>query len=105
MGTPHQGGNGVSMGKLLANMASIAVQTNKGLLEHLEKNSEYLEQQSDQYRFIADQFDTKFCYETIKTTKFGFSGMVSPTITSLIRMRVNYCAGSGQELCNSPRSK
>ena len=85
MGTPHQGGNAVSMGKLLANIASVAIETNTDILEHLKKDSEHLEQQLDQYRFIADHFDTKFCYETLKTRKFGFSEMVCPMIISISR--------------------
>jgi hypothetical protein len=81
-GTPHQGGNVVSLGKLVASIASIVLQTNKGLLDHLEKNSQLLEQQLDQYAFIANQFDTKFCYETVKTTKYGVSMMVCSNVIS-----------------------
>ena len=75
-GTPHHGGNGVSLGKLVANVVSIVHDTNKALLDHLKKDSESLEQQLEQYTLIADQFVTKFCYETVKTTRLGFSMMV-----------------------------
>jgi hypothetical protein len=71
LGTPHQGGNGVVIGKLVANIATIALHTNTALLDHLVKKSEWLKQQLDQYKFLADQFDTKFCYETIPMPILG----------------------------------
>ncbi|KAI5194011.1 hypothetical protein E4T38_09764 [Aureobasidium subglaciale] len=66
-GTPHQGGNGVALGKVLATIASAFIFTNPEILDHLEKGSEWLEQQLDYYKFIAADFDTKFFYETIPT--------------------------------------
>lgn len=81
-GTPHKGGNGVSFGKLVAHIASIVLDTNTPIFNHLKKDSESLEQQLDQYTLIADQFDTKFFYETVKTTRFGVSLMVILITTS-----------------------
>jgi hypothetical protein len=86
----------------VASIASIVLQTNKGLLDHLEKNSQLLEQQLDQYTFIANQFDTKFCYETIKTTKYGVSMMVCSNIISPTGTKVNDNAGGGQIFGSNP---
>lgn len=81
-GTPHQGGNGVSLGKFLVNVASIFTSTNKKLLKHLEMHSEWLLHQTAQYNAISAQFETKYIYETYKTqTPFG-SDIVSDNRTS-----------------------
>lgn len=78
MGTPHQGGNGVKLGELVLNMASIFVTTNHRLLQHLERDSEWLQQQLGQYAPISGDFVTKFAYETYPTpTIAGKKIMVS----------------------------
>ena len=78
-GTPHQGGNYVSWGKLLVNVAPICRHTSSDLLEHLEKDSEWLETQLEQYKPISTDFFTIFCFETYPTTLVsGISLMVSP---------------------------
>lgn len=77
MGTPHQGGNGVPFGKLLVNAASVYKATNSRLLEHLERDSERLQQQLRQYGLISGDFVTKFAYEEYETpTALGHSIMV-----------------------------
>ena len=77
MGTPHQGGNGVQLGKLLANVASLFVAADDRLLKHLERDSEWLQQQLGQYGPISGDFVTKFAFEEYKTpTAFGHSIMV-----------------------------
>ncbi|CAM1509404.1 Fc.00g031430.m01.CDS01 [Cosmosporella sp. VM-42] len=63
-GTPHQGGNNIALGRIIASVASIGYYTNTDLLDHLEKESEWLEQLTDRFRYVADQFEIKFCYET-----------------------------------------
>lgn len=40
MGTPHQGGSGVQLGKLLVNVASVFVAADDRLMKHLERDSE-----------------------------------------------------------------
>jgi hypothetical protein len=78
MGTPHQGGNGVQLGKLLANVASLFVAADDRLLENLSQGSEWLQQQLGQYGPIGGDFVTKFAYEEYETpTAFGHSMMVS----------------------------
>ena len=67
MGTPHQGGTGVQLGKLLANIASVFIAADTRLLQHLERDSEWLQQQLGQYGLISGDFVTKFAYEVYKT--------------------------------------
>ncbi|KAF4418794.1 Protein SERAC1 [Colletotrichum fructicola Nara gc5] len=67
MGTPHQGGNGVQLGRVLVNVASIFVSANDRLLRHLERDSEWLQQQLGQYGPISRDFVTKFAYEVFET--------------------------------------
>ncbi len=67
MGTPHQGGSGVRPGKLMLNIASIFVTTNHRILQPLERDSEWLQQQLGQYAPIGGDFITKFAYEIYPT--------------------------------------
>lgn len=84
MGTPHQGGHGVQMGKLLANVASVFVATNTRLLQHLEYASESLQQQLSLYTSISNCFVTKFAFEIYETpTAMGHSFMVTWLIRRL----------------------
>jgi hypothetical protein len=83
MGTPHQGGNGVQLGKLLVNVASVCVAADNRLLKHLERDSEWLQQQLGQYAPISRDFVTKFAYEEYKTpTVLGHSIMVCTFVSS-----------------------
>lgn len=83
MGTPHQGGNGVSLGELLVNVASLFVAADDRMLKHLERDSEWLQQQLGQYAPISQDFVTKFAFEEYKTpTALGHSIMVRcPSVT------------------------
>ncbi len=82
MGTPHQGSSSVQMGKLLVNVASLFVAADNRLLKHLEKDSEWLEQQLGHYGPISGDFVTKFAYEEYKTpTAMGHSILVNPFVT------------------------
>jgi hypothetical protein len=77
MGTPHQGGSGVALGRLIVNVASVFVAADDRLLQHLERDSEWLQQQLGQYNPISSSFVTKFAYEEYKTaTMLGRSIMV-----------------------------
>ena len=78
MGTPHQGGSGVALGKLMVNVASVFMAADDQLLQHLERDSEWLQQQLGQYGPISRDFVTKFAFEEYKTpTVLGKSIMVS----------------------------
>ena len=77
LGTPHQGGNGVQLGKLLVNIASVFVAADDHLLRHLERDSEWLQQQLGQYGPISRDFVTKFAFEEYETpTVLGHSILV-----------------------------
>ena len=67
MGTPHQGGEGVTWGILARNLASLFTNTNKEILEHLAKNSEWLEFQQTLFLPISTKFETIYFYETYPT--------------------------------------
>lgn len=67
MGTPHQGGSGVQLGKLLVNIASVFVAADDHILKHLERDSEWLQQQLGQYAPISGDFVTKFAFEEYAT--------------------------------------
>jgi hypothetical protein len=78
MGTPHQGGSGVAFGKLMVNIASVFVAADDRLLQHLERDSEWLQQQLGQYGPISGDFVTKFAFEEYPTPiALGKSIMVS----------------------------
>ena len=82
MGTPHQGGNGVQLGKLLVNIASIFVAADDRVLKHLESDSEWLQQQLGQFGPISGDFVTKFAFEEYKTpTALGRSIMVRSPVS------------------------
>lgn len=76
-GTPHQGGNDVSWGKRLVDVASVFLHTSSALLNHLEKDSEWLETQLEQYKPISTDIFTIFCFESYPTLlKVGISRKV-----------------------------
>jgi hypothetical protein len=78
MGTPHQGGSGVALGKLMVNVASVFMAADDRLLQHLERDSEWLQQQLGQYGPISGDFVTKFAFEEYATpTVLGRSMVVS----------------------------
>lgn len=52
----------------MINVASIFVRADDKILKHLEQDSEWLQQQLDQYGPISNDFVTKFAYETYPTT-------------------------------------
>ena len=79
MDTPHQGGSGVQFGKLLVNIASVFVSADVRLVKHLERDSEWLQQNLGQYGPISGDFVTKFVFEEYSTpTVLGHSIMVYP---------------------------
>jgi hypothetical protein len=79
-GTPHQGTESASWGKVLVNVASIFQHTSTAILEHLERDSEWLELQLEQYKSISSEVFTIFCFESYPTPL--------PTGTS---MMVGFC--------------
>ena len=68
----------MQLGKLLVNVASVFVAADDRLLQHLERDSEWLQQQLGQYGPLSGDFVTKFAYEEYPTpTLLGHSIMVS----------------------------
>ncbi|CAN9148983.1 unnamed protein product [Alternaria alternata] len=85
MGTPHQGGSGVALGKLMVNVASVFMAADDRLLQHLERDSEWLQQQLGQYGPISGDFVTKFAFEEYETpTVLGKSIMVVPRASAVV---------------------
>ncbi|KAL1598071.1 hypothetical protein SLS59_007081 [Nothophoma quercina] len=75
MGTPHQGGSGVALGKLMVNVASVFVKADDRLLQ----------QQLGQYGPISGDFVTKYAYETYATpTLLGQSMVVVPQASAVV---------------------
>ncbi|CAN9171071.1 unnamed protein product [Alternaria alternata] len=85
MGTSHQGGSGVALGKLMVNVASVFVAADDRLLQHLERDSEWLQQQLGQYGPISSDFVTKYAYEEYATpTVLGQSILVVPRASAVV---------------------
>ena len=85
MGTPHQGGQGVGMGKILLNVAKVQGDASDALLNHLHELSEGLPQQTSEFGLISQSFDIKFAYETKPTPLAGVIA-TEVNILHLIRM-------------------
>jgi hypothetical protein len=60
MGTLYQGGSGVQLRKLIVNTASVFIAADDRLVKHLERDSEWLQQQLGQYGPISGDFVTNF---------------------------------------------
>lgn len=67
MGTPHQGSSAASMGQAFVNIASIFSPTNSRVIRNLQRDSELLQQQLQQFNVISQEFVTKFAYEEYST--------------------------------------
>ncbi len=103
LGTPHQGGNGVSFAELLVNVMSVFAPAHDRLLKHLEQNSEWLQHQLGQYGLISGDFVTKVGYEEYETpTVLGHSIMVRG-LCFLRDVAVNKKAGCTQGLRRGAR--
>lgn len=90
MGTPHQGGSGVALGRLMVNVASVFVAADDRLLQHLKRDSEWLQQQLGQYGPISGDFVTKYAYETYATpTVLGRFTVVSCVVVNVQRLSTN----------------
>ena len=77
-GTPHQAGTYVSLAELWVNVVSVYQHTNTTLLQHLERDSEWLEQDLERFNPVGADIFTVFCYESYPTKlKAGPSLVVS----------------------------
>ena len=68
-GTPHLGANiaGDSFLAILTRIISVVKDTDQALINHLKRDSEWLQLQWTQYANISDDFDTVFFFETLPT--------------------------------------
>lgn len=73
----------MSWGKLLVNVASIFRYTSSDLLEYLEKDSEWLETQLEQYKPISTDFFTIFCFETYPTILVSGISLIVSLLVSI----------------------
>ncbi len=74
-GTPHRGSRDVSWGKTIRNIASIDPSKER-LLNSLEKESDWLEMQLEQFKSLSIGLSNFCCYESLKTTRPRFSARV-----------------------------
>ena len=65
-GTPHQGGNGVSLVEILTSILSTVTHTNQKLLAKTKLHSEWLQNQQSDFNAISQDFETVFFYETLE---------------------------------------
>ena len=84
VGTPHQGGNGVALGRILINVISAVKHTNHNTVEHLAKQSEWLQHLQSRYRAISGDFETVCYHETLPISLLGIGNvLVSRSTISL----------------------
>lgn len=77
-GTPHQGTDSATWGKVFVNVASLFQHTSTALLQHLERDSEWLRMQLKQYNSISSDIFTILYFESYPTPlPAGRSVMVS----------------------------
>jgi hypothetical protein len=80
MGTPHQGAAGVLLGELVLRIASIFIRTDNKARRQIDQDSEWLQQQLQQYAPISQSFVIKFGYETMPTTSIAFGKKVMVSV-------------------------
>ncbi|XPS75922.1 hypothetical protein M3J09_007986 [Ascochyta lentis] len=69
----------------MVNVASLFVKADDRLLQHLDRDSEWLQQQLGQYGPISGEFVTKYAYETYATpTVLGRSMVVVPRASAVV---------------------
>lgn len=76
VGTTHQGGNGVGVGKVLINVVSAVKYTTQKAVQHLAKHSEWLQHLQSQYLAISGDFETVCYYETYDTPLPGYGNIL-----------------------------
>lgn len=64
LGTPHQGGQGVSIAQAITKVMSVISHTNSKLLGRMKPNSDWLIELQTRYNAISQDFKTVYYYET-----------------------------------------
>ena len=100
-GTPHQGTDSASWGKVLVNVATLYQHTNKAILNHLERDSEWLETQLEQYKAISSDIFTIFCYESCPTAlPAGRSMVVGDSNRTIVAPTTDMHAAGLKSVCS-----
>ncbi|KAI9890869.1 MAG: hypothetical protein M1814_003508 [Vezdaea aestivalis] len=71
LGTPHQGGQGVDAATIILDVENISSNTNESLLEHPTERLEFLQEQNDSFKAIAQDFELVSAYEMLPTPLIG----------------------------------
>lgn len=92
-GTPHQGGEGIGLAKLVAYIMSATSYTNLELLDHLKKHSNWLQEQQSKYGPLSRRFYSVFFFETEKMAILSWNRLlkilVVPKYSAVIQGAVN----------------
>ena len=86
--TPHRGSRDVSWGKTIRNIASIDLGIER-LLNSLEKESDWLEMQLEQFKSLSIGLSNYYCYESRLTIRPGFSACVSCPRRSMLHHKAD----------------
>ncbi|KAK7424846.1 hypothetical protein QQZ08_008476 [Neonectria magnoliae] len=90
LGTPHQGGNGVSIAKFFTNAMSAVSFTNSKLWERMRPNSEWLQDLQYRYNTISQDFETTYFYEMYKMKVFGLGQILAvPKYSAVVFGSIN----------------
>ncbi|KAH0557139.1 hypothetical protein GP486_005073 [Trichoglossum hirsutum] len=82
------GSSSATWGTLLLNISSVFTKTNAAIIKHLKTNSEWLQQQLDQFTAISSDFKIKYCYEAFETPLIlGKSAMIVPRVSAVVQGR------------------
>ncbi|MCJ1425603.1 hypothetical protein MMC29_003503 [Sticta canariensis] len=85
MGTPHEGGIGAHFGERMLRLTSIFATPDDKILKHLDRDSEWLQQQLSQFGLISRDFVIRFAYEMYPTpVALGKATMVVPDASAII---------------------
>ncbi|TPX14735.1 uncharacterized protein E0L32_005130 [Thyridium curvatum] len=75
-GTPHSGGEGVTLAQIGLQIMSVYQTVNDKVIQHLEPQSEWLRDQVENFKKISPDFHIIFCYEDVKTPVIGGKTMM-----------------------------
>ncbi|PMD14608.1 hypothetical protein NA56DRAFT_610010 [Hyaloscypha hepaticicola] len=90
LGTPQRSINGASLAELVINMGSTYLNKNAPILGNLFEDSEWLQQQCDQYLPICGDFDNICFYETVPTPiGWGRQKLIVPRYSTVFPEAVN----------------
>ncbi|KAF4462762.1 eukaryotic translation initiation factor 3 [Fusarium albosuccineum] len=89
LGTPHQGGQGVSLMQMITRVMSPVTHTNPKLLNRIAPNSEWLQDLQSRYNSISQDFKTTYFYETHKMPVPGGTLLIVPKFSAVVFGAIN----------------